>query len=74
MDTKLMILPARNSKAIRLVRIPADFEAQEVFRRVVGLISEVEEQTPDHNWDDIAGILEDNGFELIDFILGPELS
>ena len=68
-----MILPASNQSAIRLVRIPDDFEEHEVYRRVVGLIAEVEEQNPDYQWDDIAGMLEDNGFELVDFILGPSL-
>jgi len=74
MENKLMILPSRDPKATRLVRIPSDFEDHEVFRRVVGLISEVEEQNAKPSWDDIAGILEDNGFELVEFILGPELA
>ena len=73
MEKKLMILPARDHKAIRLVRIPDDFEEHEVFRRVVGLIAEEEEQNPDYTWDDIAGTLEDHGFELVEFVLGPEL-
>lgn len=73
MKAKLMILPARDQKSIRLVRIPDDFEEHEVFRRVVGLIAEEEQQNPDYNWDDIVGTLEDNGFEPVEFILGPEL-
>jgi len=73
MDNKLMVLPSRDPKAIRLVRIPTDFEEHEVFRRVVGLIAEVEEQNPDYSWEDIAAMLEDHGFEPVDFILGPEL-
>ena len=73
MDNKLMILPARDSKAIRLVRIPADFEEHEVFRRVVGLIAEVEQQNPNCKWEDIAAVLEDHGFEPVDFVLGPGL-
>lgn len=73
MDNKLMILPARDPKAIRLVRIPDDYEAHEVFRHVVGLIAEVEEQNPDYDWEDISAMLEDHGFESVAFILGPEL-
>lgn len=73
MDNKLMILPARDSKAIRLVRIPDDFEEHEVFRHVVGLIAEVEQQIPNYNWEDIAATLEDHGFEPVDFVLGPGL-
>lgn len=73
MSDKLMILPAKDHKAIRLVKIPNDYEEHEVFRHVVGLIAEVEEQNPDYNWDDISTILEDHGFEQVDFILGPAL-
>lgn len=73
MDSKLMILPAKNQKAIRLVRIPDDYEEHEVFRHVVGLIAEAEEQNPDYDWEDISGVLEDHGFEQVNFILGPAL-
>ena len=71
---KLMVLPAKDPKAIRLVQIPEDFEGQEVFRYVTGLIASVEEENPDYSWDDIAVLLEDRGFEILDFMLGPELS
>jgi len=70
---KLMVLPAKDPRAIRLVQIPDDFEEHEVFRHVTGLIAEVEESDPDYTWDDIAVVLEDHGFEIIDFVLGPEL-
>ncbi len=73
MNNKLMILPAKDPKAIRLVRIPDDYEEHEVFRHVVGLIAAVEEQTPDYRWEDIAAMLEDHGFETVEFVLGPEL-
>jgi len=73
MDNRLMILPARDPKAIRLLQIPDDYEKHEVFRHVVGLIAEVEEQNPNYGWDDIATMLEDHGFETVEFVLGPEL-
>lgn len=73
MDKKLMILPAHDYNAIRLVRIPDDFEEHEVFRHVTGLIAQVEEKNPDYSWDEVAGMLEDHGFEIIEFILGPAL-
>jgi len=73
MSDNLMILPAKDSKAIRLIRIPDDFEQHEVFRHVVGLIAEAEEQNPNYNWDDIEAILEEHDFETVDFILGPAL-
>jgi hypothetical protein len=73
MKDTLMILPAKDSSRIRLVRIPHDFEAQEVFRHVTGLIAEVEESNPDYDWDDIQAMLEDHGFETVQFLLGPAL-
>jgi hypothetical protein len=73
MNETLMILPARDASAIRLVRVPDDYERHEVFRRVTGLIARVEEENPDYQWEDIAAILEDHGFEAVDFILGPAL-
>jgi hypothetical protein len=68
-----MILPATDPVAIRLVRIPEDYEEHEVFRHVTGLIGKLEEENPDYDWDDIAAVLEDHGFETVDFILGPAL-
>lgn len=69
----LMILPARDATGIRLVRIPADIEEHEAFRHVTGLIAAVEEQNPDYRWEDIESLLEDHGFEPLDFVLGPAL-
>ena len=37
------------------------------------LIGKLEEENPDYDWDDIAAVLEDHGFETVDFILGPAL-
>jgi hypothetical protein len=70
---RLMILPAKDATAIRLVRIPADYEEHEVFRHVTGIIAKIEEDNPDYTWDDIQADLEDHGFEPVSFILGPEL-
>ena len=72
MSDNLMILPASEPANIRLVRIPDDFEQHEVYRYVTGLISKVEED-PGYTWDDILELLEDRGFELVDFILGPSI-
>ena len=73
MSDTLMILPARDCTAIRLVRVPDGFEKQEAFRHVTGLVASVEEDKPDYQWEDIAAVLEDHGFEPVDFILGPAL-
>ena len=73
MSETLMILPASDSKAIRLVRVPDDYESHEAFRHVTGLIAAVEELQPDCKADEIVDALEDHGFETVEFILGPTL-
>jgi hypothetical protein len=73
MSHKLMILPAADKSQIRLVRIPPDFQEQEVYRHVTGLIAQVEEDNPDCTWEDLLAALEDHGFEAVDFQLGPAL-
>jgi len=73
MKPTLMILPAADPKDIRLIRIPEDYDEHEVYRHVTGLIAEVEEDKPDHTWDDIRALLEDHGFDVVDFVLGPAL-
>lgn len=69
----LMVLPAKDVKAIRVVKIPEDYEEHEAYRHVVGLIAQVEEDNPDYSWDDIVTVLEDHQFYPVDFILGPHL-
>lgn len=73
MSDTFMILPSRDAARIRLVRIPDDLERHEAFRHVTGLIAGVEETRADFRWEDIAAVLEDHGFEPVDFILGPVL-
>ncbi|NNF95594.1 MAG: hypothetical protein HKM94_01545, partial [Halobacteria archaeon] len=53
MSDRLMILPAKDASAIRLVRVPDDYEEHEVFRHVTGIIASVEEDNPAYTWDDI---------------------
>jgi hypothetical protein len=73
MSKPLMILPASDANSIRLLRLPDDFESHEAYRYVTGLIAAVQEQQPDCSTDDILASLEDHGFELLEFILGPAL-
>ncbi|WP_455204771.1 hypothetical protein [Kaarinaea lacus] len=73
MSAGLMILPAKDSEAIRLVRIPKDFEEHEAYRHVTGLIASVEEKNSNYSIDDILDVLEDHGFESVEFTLGPAL-
>ena len=73
MPDTLMILPAREPSRIRLLRLPIDLESQEAYRHVTGLIASIEEENPDYRWEDISALLEDHGFETLEFILGPAL-
>ena len=65
--------PARQQyRGNRLIRVPDDFRAHEVSRKVTDLIAVIEEQVP-NNWDNILADLENDGFETMKFILGPTL-
>ena len=72
MSKNLMILPAKKSADIRLIQIPEDIEEHEAYRYVTGLIAKVEEDL-EYTWDDILDLLEERGFEAVDFTLGPAL-
>ena len=72
MSENLMILPAAKPEDIRLIRIPDDFEEHEAYRHVTGMIAKVEEQA-DYDWEDVLDMLEEHGFEAVDFVLGPSL-
>jgi hypothetical protein len=72
MSDNLMVLPAADTTKIRLIRVPDDFEEHEAYRYVTGLIAKAEEDT-EYDWDDILDLLEERGFEPVEFILGPSL-
>ena len=73
MSDKLMVLPSKDAKNIRLISIPDDYEEHEVYRFATGLIAGIEDHIPDYNWDDIIEALEEHGFSEVNFILGPEI-
>ncbi len=73
MGPKIMVLPATEAADIRIVCIPDDVEAQEAFRHVTGVISEVEEHNPDYQWEDIEDALDEHGYQVQAFVLGPTL-
>jgi hypothetical protein len=73
MSETYMILPAKRHSDIHVVRVPSDFEAQEAFRHVTGIVAAVEETDPDYAWEDVAESLDANGFVPVATILGPEL-
>ena len=72
MTDNLMILPADKDENIRLIRIPDDLEKHEAYRHVTGIIASVEENSK-YDWEDIQDLLEDRGFDIVDFALGPSL-
>lgn len=72
MNDNLMILPANEPAKLRLIQIPDDFAQHEAYRYVTGLIAKAEEN-PDYSWEDILDLLEERGFESVDFVLGPSL-
>lgn len=73
MTVSFMVLPATDHTAIRVVRVPPDFEQHEAYRHVTGLIASVEEDNPGYDWDDIESVLVEHGFETVDCMLGPAL-
>jgi len=73
MADKLMILPSKDAKKIRLVKIPDDYEDHEVYRAATGAIARIEENLPDYEWEDLMEELEDMGFEEVEFLAGPEV-
>lgn len=72
MSNNLMILPADKHEDIRLIKIPDDFEEHEAYRYVTGIIAKAEEDS-DYDWDDILDLLEERGFEAVEFVIGPSL-
>lgn len=71
--TQLMVLPSADPARIRLIRVPYDYERQEAFRHVTGLIAEAECEEDGCRWEAIAEVLESRGFEVLDFLVGPSL-
>lgn len=68
-----MLLPSRNPVRMRVVHIPDDLHQQEAYRYTTGVIAAVEEKNPDYQWEDIEDALEEHGFHVLEFVLGPEV-
>lgn len=73
MSERFMLLPAKNIENMKLVKLPEDFDDRDALRHATALIASVEEEDPDYTWDDIAPELEDHGFEIMPFMIGPEI-
>lgn len=73
MGEKLLILPSGEFGKIRLLRVPSDLDEHEAYRNATGVIASVEEANSGYSLEDIEDALEGKGFEVVDYILGPEL-
>jgi hypothetical protein len=73
MAERLMVLPSKDVSRIRLVTVPEDMSPHEAYRFVTGLVAEVERTGEDQWVEDVLDLLEDHGFEGMDFALGPPL-
>ena len=73
MKKRLMLLPSKDVGRIRLVTLPDDISPHEAYRYVTGLVSEIDRTGEDRWVDDVLDLLEDHGFERMDFALGPPL-
>ncbi len=68
-----MILPAAQTRHLRLLRVPPDYERQEAYRHVTAVMAEVQERNGYWDWEDLSQALEARGFIPLDFILGPAI-
>ena len=73
MGVRIMVLPAAEAAQIRVVSIPEDVEEHEAYRHVTGVISEVEERNPGCGWEEIEDALDEHGYQVQAFVLGPTL-
>ena len=73
MGVRIMVLPAAEAAQIRVVSIPEDVEEHEAYRHVTGVISEVEERNPGCSWEEIEDALDEHGYQVQAFVLGPNL-
>jgi len=73
MAKRFMVLPSKDVGKIRLVTVPEDMAPHEAYRFVTSLIAEVG-HTGEEQWmESVLELLEDHGFEKVDFVLGPPL-
>ena len=73
MAKRLMVLPSKDVGRIRLVTVPEDMSPHEAYRYVTGLVSEVDRTGEDQWVEAVLDLLEDHGFEGVEFTLGPPL-
>ncbi len=72
MSAKVMVLPSKQFSRIRLLSVPEDMAEQEAFQHATGIIARVEEQSG-YSLEDIEDALDEHGFQLKQYVLGPEV-
>ena len=73
MTDKLILLPGKDAQGSRILRMPEDMDSREVFRNITATVASLEQQGGGVTAQDIDDALEDAGFELVDYIVGPEI-
>ncbi len=73
MAKRFMVLPSKDVGKIRLVTVPEDLSPHEAYRSVTSLIAQVEWTGEDQWVGKVSDLLEDHGFEQLNFVLGPPL-
>ena len=73
MAERLMVLPSKDVGRVRLVTVPEDMSSHEAYRYATGLVAEVPRNEEQQWVDDVLDVLEDHGFEAVEFVLGPTL-
>jgi len=73
MAKRIMVLPSKDVGRIRVVTVPEDMSPHEAYRYVTGLIAGVPPSSEDKWVDEVLDLLEDHGFEALEFSLGPPL-
>jgi hypothetical protein len=73
MAKRIMVLPSKDVGRIRVVTVPEDMSPHEAYRYVTGLIAGVPPSGEDKWVDEVLDLLEDHGFEALEFSLGPPL-
>ena len=69
----VMLLPSKTFENSLLVTLPDDVDSHAAFRFAVSVIAEAETEGLEDTKQAIILALEDHGFQIIDYLLGPEI-
>ena len=70
---KVMLLPSKTFENSLLVTLPDDVDSHAAFRCAVSVIAEAETEGQEDTKQEIILALEDHGFQVIEYLLGPEI-